>query len=303
MNAMRRTIEKQLFRQNAQGRQAPRRSSAVVAAGALLLAVLTACGEDETAPKGGTIAPSGTETTAATSGESTGGDSGESSTPIQASQDVDPENTGRITGQMSFVGPVPPRAVLPVIGDAFCMGVAKDGPGLLSETLVVSDGKLAGAFVWIAAGLDDWRFPRASGSVAMDQAGCTYVPHVIGLQKGQSLEMINSDPVLHNVHSVGQKNGEKNLAMPTQGMKIEMKFKRPETMIELQCDVHAWMTAYVGVVDHPCFDVSATDGSFQLEGVPPGDYVVRMWHESLGTTEVEVSVSANETADLGEVSF
>ncbi len=269
---------------------------------------MVACGDDGGAVDGAGPPADNTPATAVgeTADPALGSDKAaaeQAGAAVAGRQDVVLAETGSVTGRVVFKGAATAPEPLSVFGDAFCMGLSQEGEGLLDESLMVSDGRLGNVFVWVSEGLDDWRFERASGSVDLDQVGCAYTPHVVGLRKGEALRVINSDPVLHNVHSVGQKNGDKNLAMPFQGQVVEMKLKRAETMVTVNCDVHAWMKCYIGVVDHPCFDVSASDGSFTLGSVPPGDYVVSLWHETLGVTEVPVTVEAKQTADLGELSF
>ena len=263
---------------------------------------MVACGDDDEAPAADTSVTAADEALDEAPSKA-GSAAAQTSTPATGRQDVDLADTGSITGSVVFRGSAPSPELLSVFGDAFCMGLSQDGEGILDESLMVSGGRLANVFVWVSDGLDDWRFAKASGSVDLDQQGCAYVPHVLGMRKGQTLRLINSDPVLHNVHSVGDRNGEKNLAMPLQGQVVEMKFKRAETMVAVKCDVHAWMKGYVGVVDHPCFDVSASDGSFTLGSVPPGNYVVSLWHETMGFSEVPVTVVAQQTTNLGELAF
>lgn len=305
MNAMGRSIEKLL----AVHHQRFCRGLCSLACAVLALAVV-ACGDDGESGDGAGPSASEADTSVTAVGEALDqvlskdeAAAEQGSTPAAGRRDVVLADTGSITGLVVFKGSAPAPEPLSVFGDAFCMGLSQEGEGLFSESLVVSDGRLANAFVWISEGMDNWRFERAGGSVDLDQVGCAYTPHVLGLRKGETLRVANSDPVLHNVHSVGDRNGEKNLAMPLQGQVVEMKFKRAETMVTVNCDVHAWMKCYIGVVDHPCFDVSASDGSFTLGSVPPGDYVVSLWHETLGVSEVQVTVLAQQTVGLGELSF
>ena len=126
----------------------------------------------------------------------------------------------------------------------------------------------------------------------IDQTGCLYVPHVLGIQAGQTLQIRNSDETLHNIHAMPKNNKEFNIGQPVKGLTTERVFDKPEVMVPFKCDVHKWMNSYAGVVDHPFFAVTGPDGSFSLEGVPAGDYVVEAWHERLGTKEMNVTVIA-----------
>ncbi|MEC9071509.1 MAG: carboxypeptidase regulatory-like domain-containing protein, partial [Myxococcota bacterium] len=134
------------------------------------------------------------------------------------------------------------------------------------------------------------------------QVGCVYIPHVVGVRAKQTVIFINSDPLPHNVHSKGKRNKSFNRMMPNKGMRIERKFKRPEVMIQTRCDVHPWMGAHIGVIDHPWFAVSGEDGAFRLEGLPAGPYTLEAWHENLGKRELKVEVTAAGEA-TAEVSW
>ena len=124
------------------------------------------------------------------------------------------------------------------------------------------------------------------------------MPHVVGVRVGQPLEIENSDPTLHNIHAMSKVNQEFNNGQPIQGMKMTHAFTQKEVMIPFKCDVHGWMNAYVGVLDHPFYAVTGADGSFSLKGLPPGTYTIEAWHEKLGTQTQTVTVAATETKDV-----
>jgi len=136
-------------------------------------------------------------------------------------------------------------------------------------------------------------------AIVIDQKGCQYLPHVLGIQVGQNLQIVNSDNTLHNVHSLADRSKQFNLGMPIQGMKVKKKFTSEEIMVKFKCDVHPWMNAYIGVLSHPFYGVSGDDGSFSINDLPPGDYVVEAWHEKYGTQTQSVSVGDGG----GEASF
>jgi len=125
--------------------------------------------------------------------------------------------------------------------------------------------------------------------------GCQYIPHVIGVQTGQPLEISNDDATLHNVNAQTKKNPSFNFAQPVQGMKNVKKFDKPETMIPFICHVHPWMKSYIGVVDNPFFAVSDDSGQFEIKGLPAGSYVLEAWHEQLGTSQQKIVIKAGET--------
>jgi len=112
---------------------------------------------------------------------------------------------------------------------------------------------------------------------------------------GQKLEIDNSDPVLHNIKAVPTHNRGFNVSQPGAGMKTTRTFSTEEVMVPLQCNVHSWMHAYVGVLSHPYFAVSGEDGTFTIDGLPPGTYTVEAWHEKLGTKTATVTVGTGET--------
>ncbi len=210
--------------------------------------------------------------------------------------DIDPATVGAIRGTVAFDGTPPDNKRLKL--EPACMA-AHDGE-VYDKAVLVEDGKVQNAFVWIKSGLDGWKIPPADESVVVeiDQHGCVYNPRILGMRAGQSVGFVNSDPLLHNIHAIAEENDGFNLAMPPQATKVEREMFAPEVMVHVKCDVHPWMTAYVGVVDHPFFAVTGADGSFAIEGVPPGDYEVGVWHEVLGTQTVTVTVPAQGTGEV-----
>lgn len=196
---------------------------------------------------------------------------------------------GSITGSVSFEGDVPQRRPVKMAADPACE--AANPGGRLGEVLVVSaDKKLANVFVSITSGVTgDVAVPAESAHI--DQTGCMYSPHVVGVMVGQTIEIKNSDPTLHNVHSLPEKSTQFNSAMPIKDQVIKKKFTAAERMVRMKCDVHPWMSAYIGVVEHPYFAVSAEDGSFTIDNVPDGTYEIEAWHEHLGTKTASVTVA------------
>ncbi len=203
---------------------------------------------------------------------------------------------GIISGTVRFEGTAPARRALKMSADPIC---EKDNPnGALGEVMVVNDGKLANVFIYIKDGLGDRSFEPPKTPAEIDQSGCVYKPHVVGVQAGQVLQIVNNDTTLHNVHSLAKNSRQFNAAMPIKGMKIKKKFQKPEIAVRMKCDVHPWMSAYVGVTDNPFFAVSGQDGTFSIADVPPGTYTVEAWHERLGTRTGTVTVTEGGTATL-----
>jgi plastocyanin len=168
------------------------------------------------------------------------------------------------------------------------------------ETYTVgSDGKsLGNVFVYVKDGLGNYQFDAPTDTVTIDQKSCRYHPHVFGLRVGQPLEILNSDPTLHNIHALPKSNMEFNTGQPIQGMKTMHTFTQPEVMVPFKCDVHGWMNAYVGVLDHPYFAVTKDDGKFALNNLPPGTYTIEAWHEKLGPMTQSVTIGPKESKEV-----
>jgi plastocyanin len=209
---------------------------------------------------------------------------------------VDPAIAATVTGKVTFTGTAPAPAPIKLGADPYC---EKANPGLTTENAVVAkDGAVGNVFVYVKDGLGDRAFPAPSQPVVLDQKGCHYTPHVLGVQVGQPLQIVNSDDTLHNIHGLPKANKEFNQGQPIQGMKMTHTFSTKEVMIPFKCDVHGWMNAWIGVLDHPYYAVTSTDGTFSLKGLPPGTYTIEAWHERLGTQTQTVTVGEKETKDL-----
>lgn len=164
------------------------------------------------------------------------------------------------------------------------------------QTVVAQNGKLANVFVYVKEGLTG-TFEAPAQAAEIDQDGCLYVPRVTGVMVGQDLTFTNSDGLLHNINAAPANQPGFNISQPT-SMSTSRQLRRTEVMVPIQCDVHGWMHAYVGVVEHPYFAVSGDDGSFTIANLPAGTYTLEAWHEEYGTQEQEVTVGANETVNV-----
>jgi plastocyanin len=185
----------------------------------------------------------------------------------------------------------------PLTMDADPVCAKKHSKPVLSEALVLGGGNTMGnILVFVSKGLPAGKtYPAPSTPVTLDQKGCVYVPHVMGIMVGQQYRILNSDGVLHNVHTLPKVNPSFNQAMPAARKEATTKFDKPEAIFEIKCDVHPWMRAYIGVFTHPFFSVTSTDGKFNITGLDPGTYEITAWHERLGTQTATVTVAANET--------
>jgi hypothetical protein len=206
---------------------------------------------------------------------------------------VDLATAGAITGKVVFQGVKPARKVISMAADAGCQA-ANAGKPVYDEPVVTGkDGGLANAFVYIQAGLEDKNFEPPKEPVALDQHGCMFTPRVLGVSMGQGLVLKNSDLVTHNIHPLPVNNREWNQEQSPGAPEVQHRFARPEVMIPVKCNIHSWMHAYIGVLSHPYFAVTGTDGAFQLKNVPTGDYTVAVWHEKLGEQKQQVHIAAS----------
>ena len=167
------------------------------------------------------------------------------------------------------------------------------GAGATSEVILVGPGNgIQNVFVYVKDGLGTRRYAVPTSPVTLDQKGCRYIPHVFGVQVGQTVLLSNSDPLIHNVHALPKNNREFNFGQPAKTPPVERVFQQAEIGLPFKCDVHGWMNAYVNVVPHPFFAVTKDDGSFEIKGLPEGTYTLELWHERLGTQTVPVTVTA-----------
>ena len=209
---------------------------------------------------------------------------------------VDPATAGAVTGRVSFEGTAPENPLLRISGDPMC--ARAHGDGISFDNYVVTEGGLDNVFVHVKDGLGNYHFDTPAEPVRLDQQGCRYVPHVIGVRAGQPLEVINSDDTLHNVHAVPDVNREFNFPQSTKGQRTSRTFTASEVMVPLKCDLHPWMKAYVGVVEHPYFAVTTGGGRFDLKNLPPGTYTIEAWHAKAGTQTQQVTIGEKETKDV-----
>jgi len=239
-----------------------------------------------------------------------GGGSQPSQTPATQDQaaapasSVDPATAATVAGKITLEGTPPANQPIRMNADPACVAATK-GQKVTQETFVVGDGNgLGNVFVYVQSGLNA-SFPAPTNAVVFDQKGCHYIPHVFGVQVGQPIEILNSDATLHNVHATPKVNQEFNTAQPIQGMKTTHTFtaKEPDVVVPFKCDVHGWMNAYAGVVDHPYFAVTKADGSFSIPNLPPGTYTVAAWHERLGNQTQSITVAAKESKSDANFTF
>jgi hypothetical protein len=201
---------------------------------------------------------------------------------------VDPATAGSVTGKIAYRGKPPARKPIDMSEDPTC--VAAHHGKVFDESVVVGSG-LANVFVYIKSGLEGKTFEVPSEPVVINQSGCQFHPHVLGVQVNQPFRITNSDPVTHNIHPMAEINREWNHSQGPGDPPLNRKFLKPEIMIPVKCNIHGWMHAYIGVLDHPYFAVSKDDGSFEISNLPPGNYTLATWQEKLGTQEQQITVA------------
>ena len=201
-----------------------------------------------------------------------------------------------ISGKITLEGSAPARQKIQMAADPVCL--QQHPEAVLSEEVVSNNGALQNVFVYVKDGLKGGPYPAPTTPVVLNQEGCTYHPHVFGIQAGQPLEIRNSDSTLHNINAQPTMNKRFNVAQPVKGMKTTKTFDQPEVMVPFKCNVHPWMAAYGGIVNHPFFAVSDANGVVTLSGLPAGTYTVEAWHEKLGTQTQSVTVKDGETKSV-----
>jgi plastocyanin len=205
-----------------------------------------------------------------------------------------PTGDATVSGKVRFAGTLPTNPPIDMAEEPACRSKHPTAP--LDSQYVSTDGGLGNVFVYVKSGLPAGAtYAAPAEAVTIEQDGCEYRPRVFGVQVGQKIDIVNDDPVLHNIKAVPTKNRGFNISQPTAGMRTTRTFATEEIMVPLECNVHGWMNAYVGVTSHPFFATSKADGSFTLKNLPPGTYTIEAWHEKLGTQTTTVTVGAGET--------
>jgi hypothetical protein len=210
---------------------------------------------------------------------------------------IDPATTGSIQGVVSFEGVPPKRAQIDMSQDAGCT-IGNPAPNL-SEAFLINSGKLENVYVYVkeaANGITHKRFPVPQDAAVLDQKGCRYVPHVLGVMTGQKLKIMNSDPAMHNVHPTPEKNQSWNISQMPKGEPLEKVFDEAELMMPVRCNQHPWMKMFLNVSAHPFFAITGKDGHYEIPGLPPGEYVIAAIHERMGERTATVTLKPKSVA-------
>lgn len=203
---------------------------------------------------------------------------------------ADPSFGGAIAGKVVFVGTAPPPRKIEVTADQYVCGAQKT-----AEDLVLSPRKeIRNAVVWIDNPPPNAAWPTPAPKVEMDQKGCVYAPHVIVVPVGGTVDFLNGDRLLHNIHAIPKLNASFNRTQP-KNRTISVTFEKPE-IVQILCDLHPWMEAWVVVAEHPFYALTNAEGKFAFENLPPGQYRLQAWQERLGTVSAQVTVGAQQPA-------
>jgi plastocyanin len=211
------------------------------------------------------------------------------SQPTATSTPIDPATAATVSGTVKFDGAAPKPAKIDMSQDPSCKGANQ------AETVVAEGGNLANVFVYVNDGLGNRNFEVPKDAVTIDQEGCRYHPHVLGVMTGQNIQIKNSDPTTHNIHPTPKDNREWNESQPPKAPAIEKTFTREEILLPVKCNQHPWMRMYVNVVKNPFYAVTGSDGKYEIKGLPPGDYTLAFIQEKLGTQEQKVTVAAKDS--------
>jgi plastocyanin len=220
------------------------------------------------------------------------------STPAPAAQPastpIDPNTVASVSGTVKLDGAAPKAAKIDMSQDPACKGVNN------AETIVADNSDLANVFVYVKDGLGDRPFDVPKDSVTIDQQGCKYHPHVLGVMAGQNIEIKNDDQTTHHLHPTPQANREWNESQPPAAAPIEKNFAREEIMLPVKCNQHPWMRMYINVVKTPFYAVTGPDGKYEIKGLPPGDYTIAFVQEKLGEQDQKVTLAAKDSKTLDQ---
>jgi hypothetical protein len=209
---------------------------------------------------------------------------------------VDASTAGTIRIRVSYAGQVPDPKQINMNGSPGCAALHPEP--VADDSLIVRDGRLAGAVVYIKSGLGGRAFAIPEQPVVIDQKGCLYDPRISASMIYQPVEFLNSDREAHNVRGRPQKVEAWNFIISRQNASRTLRFDKPEVGIRVGCDIHPWMAAYLSIFEHPYFAVTPSDGTVTLANVPPGSYVVAVWHEKLGNKEQKVELPPRGAAEI-----
>jgi plastocyanin len=210
---------------------------------------------------------------------------------------VDAATAGSISGTVQLEGAAPKMKIINMAAEPAC---AKEHttPARTQEVLVGKKNALENVVVYLTGDFSQFKFDQPQSPATITQKGCMYDPHVLAMETGQTFQVINADPVTHNIHPLPKDNREWNQSQPPGAAPIDQSFAHEEIAIPVKCNIHPWMKAYIAVFNHPYFAVTGEDGSFDLKNVPPGTYTLTAWHEQYGTSKQTVTIAPKESKTI-----
>ena len=251
--------------------------ASIITVAALALALVSAgCDKKETASQ-----------------ESNAAESSKASSPASP---IDPTTVASVSGLVKFDGVPPKPTKIDMSQDPACTSAEAN----MTQTVVTDEGDLSNVFVYVKDGTGDRTFDPPKDPVTIDQHGCRYIPHVLGVMAGQPIKIVNSDNTTHNIHPSPTVNREWNESQAPKSPPLDKSFPREEIMMQVKCNQHPWMKMYVNVSKTPFFAVTGRDGKYEIKGLPPGEYTIVARQEKLGEQTMKVTVAAknNGTANF-----
>jgi plastocyanin len=215
-----------------------------------------------------------------------------------AGKTVDPATAGEVTGSVKLDGTAPKAKSINMAAEPACTK-ARTSPAMTEEVVTGEGGALANVVVYVKSGLEGYSFPAPTTAATITQEGCQYHPHVVAMEVGQNIDVVNKDQTTHNIHPIPTDNREWNESQPPGAAPIEKSFSREEIAIPVKCNVHPWMKAYMAVLPNPYFQVTDKDGKFDLKNLPPGTYTIVAWHELYKVSDPQtVTIGPKETKNV-----
>jgi plastocyanin len=215
-----------------------------------------------------------------------------------AATPIDAATAGSVSGTVKLDGAAPKAARLKTEADPFCSKMHTSAPLTSEEVVAGAGGALANVVVYVKTGLENRTFETPKTAVELNQEGCQYKPHVIGVQTNQTVQIVSADDTTHNVHPTPVNNPDWNQSQGPKAAALTHTFAREEIAVPVKCNIHGWMKSYVAVFKHPYFQVTKADGTFELKNLPPGDYTIEAWQEKYGKTEQKVTVGPKESKKI-----
>lgn len=197
---------------------------------------------------------------------------------------------GSIKGSVILGGPAPVQKKLEVTIDQYVCGTEKDS----GDLLLSARKELKNAVVWIENPPATAVAPAPAAKIEMDQNGCVFIPRVVVVPAGGTVDFLNSDRLLHNIHATPKLNVSFNRTQP-KDRTIPVTFAKPE-IVRINCDLHSWMVGWVVVAAHRYYAITGADGQFTFDNLPPGKYDLHIWHERLGTVQASATVGDQQPA-------